>query len=116
MFMKEVMDGYQIFVDLFTEKMMFDPQGQDWAVTISQMNFVGAPRTPNVEEWTDYAGLTELGTAALAADVDEYCTLKLACEGDTITVFYDGDEVISVNDSEHKSGTCGQISFADTIF
>lgn len=150
-------DNDDVFWGVVDGEMMFDPQGQDWAVAISQMNFVGIPRTPNVEEWTDYevevdmkltdmgdhpggirarvdletgghyvlwlypgagnmklyknpgwdinTGLIELGTAPLSAEVDEYRTLKLACEGDTITVFYDGDEMISVNDSEHKSGT-----------
>lgn len=150
-------DNDDVFWGVVDGEMMFDPQGQDWAAAISQMNFVGTPGTPNVEEWTDYevsvdvkltdmgnypggirarvdletgghyvlwlypgrsemtlykgpgwdinTGLAPMGTAPFSPEVDEYRTLKLACEGDTITVFYDGDEMISVNDSEHKSGT-----------
>ncbi len=55
--------------------------------------------------WDINAGLVTLGEAPYDPDLDEFYTLKLVCEGDSITVFYDGEEVISVEDSEYKSGT-----------
>ena len=150
-------DSDDVFWGVVDGEMMFDPQGQDWSVAISQMNFVGNSRIPDVEEWTDYevevdmkltdlgnhpggirarvnletgghyvlwlypgnsdmklyknpgwdinTGLATLGTAPFSPEVDEYHTLKLKCEGNTITVFYDGDEMISATDSDHPKGT-----------
>jgi hypothetical protein len=150
-------DNDNVIWEVVDEAMMFDPQGEDWTLAISQMNFVGIPGVENVSEWTDYefevdikheemanypggirvrvdldtgghyalwlypgngnmklyknpgwdinTGLSTLGEAAYKPDVDEFHTLKIACEGDTITVFYDGDEMISAEDNEHKEGT-----------
>jgi hypothetical protein len=55
--------------------------------------------------WDINTGIATLGTAPLAAEVDEYHTLKLKCAGDTITVFYDGKEMISAQDKDHPKGT-----------
>ncbi len=150
-------DNDQVFWGVVDGEMTFDPQGQDWAVAISQMNFVGTPQVPNVSEWTDYeveveikltefgnhpggirarvdletgghyvlwlypgnsnmklyknpgwdinTGLATLGEAAYSPEIDEFHTIKLKCEGDTITVFYDDEEVISAKDGEHQTGT-----------
>ena len=150
-------DNDDIFWGVVDGEMMFDPQGQDWTVAISQMNFIGNSKVPNVEEWTDYevvvdmkltdlgnhpggirarvnletgghyvlwlypansdmklyknpgwdinTGIATLGTATFSPEVDEYHTLKLKCEGNNITVFYDDDEMISATDSDHPSGT-----------
>ncbi len=150
-------DNDRIFWGVVDGEMVFDPQGEDWASSISQVNFVGTPQVPNVSEWTDYeveveimhtefanypggvrvrvdletgghyalwiypgngnmklyknpgwdinTGLVTLGEAVYSPEVDEFHTVKIKCEGDTITVFYDGDEVISAKDGDHKAGT-----------
>jgi len=36
---------------------------------------------------------------------DEYRTLKLICQGDIITVSYDGEELISATDKDYRKGT-----------
>jgi len=150
-------DNENVFWGLSEGAMMFDLQGEDWAVGISQMNFVGTPQVPNVREWTNYefeldikhmefgnhpggirvrvdldtgghyalwlypansnmklyknpgwdinTGLSELGSGAYEPDTEKYHKLKIKCEGDNITVYYDDDEIISANDNEHKAGT-----------
>jgi hypothetical protein len=55
--------------------------------------------------WDINTGLANLGQAAYKPAVNEFHTLKLSCQGDTIKVFYDGEEKISVNDKEHRKGT-----------
>ena len=55
--------------------------------------------------WDINTGLSTLGEAAYSPEVDEFHTLKMVCKGDTITVFYDGEEMISAQDNEHKKGT-----------
>ena len=55
--------------------------------------------------WDINTGLSTLGQAAYKSAVDEFHTVKLNCQGDTIKVFYDGKEIISAEDSEHKEGT-----------
>jgi hypothetical protein len=55
--------------------------------------------------WDINTGLADMGQAAYNPAVDEFHTVKLSCQGDDITVFYDGKEVISAKDSEHKGGT-----------
>ncbi len=146
-----------VFWGVVDGEMIFDPQGQDWAAAISQMNFVGTPQVSNIREWTDYevsvdimhtelanypggirarvdldtgghyvvwlypgrsnitlyknpgwdinAGLANLGEATYDPEVDEFHIIKLKCEGDNITVFYDDEEVISAKDGEHEVGT-----------
>jgi hypothetical protein len=55
--------------------------------------------------WDINTALANLGQAAYKPSVDEFHTVKLSCQGDTIAVFYDGKEMISAKDSEHKKGT-----------
>jgi len=55
--------------------------------------------------WDINVGLVNLGEGAYKPTVDEFYTLKLSCEGDTITVFYDDEEIISAEDSDHAAGT-----------
>jgi len=55
--------------------------------------------------WDINTGLQTLGEAPYDPTVNEFHTLKLSCQGDTIKVFYDDKEVISANDKEHKKGT-----------
>jgi len=55
--------------------------------------------------WDINTGLADLGQAAYKPAVDEFHTVKISCQGDAITVFYDDKEVISAKDSEHKAGT-----------
>lgn len=55
--------------------------------------------------WDINTGLADLGQSAYKPEIDEFRTVKLSCQGDTIKVFYDGEEVISADDSEHESGT-----------
>lgn len=55
--------------------------------------------------WDINTGLSNMGEAPYKPDIKEYHTVKLSCLGDSITVYYDDDEVISVKDSEHKKGT-----------
>jgi len=146
-----------VFWGLAEKALMFDPKGQPWDQSISQLNFVGNKQVTNVSEWTDYeieldikhaevadwpggfrgrvdldtgghyavwfypgsgkinlyknpgwdinTGLTDLGNSPYKAEAGKYHTAKLSCIGDTIKVFYDGKEIISAKDSEHKKGT-----------
>jgi hypothetical protein len=55
--------------------------------------------------WDINTGLVDLGNSPYKADVNKFHTAKLSCIGDTIKVFYDGKEIISAKDSEHKKGT-----------
>lgn len=55
--------------------------------------------------WDINTGLATLGEAAYKPTVDEFHTIKLKCEGDTIAVFYDDEEVISASDGDHEAGT-----------
>jgi hypothetical protein len=55
--------------------------------------------------WDINTGLSTLGQAAYKPAVDEFHTVKLSCQGDTIEVFYDDKEIISAEDGEHKEGT-----------
>ena len=70
--------------------------------------------------WDINTGLSTLGEAAYKPDVGEFHTLKMVCQGDNITVFYDGEEMISAQDNEHKKGTIAlcvqnQIVYYDNI-
>jgi len=55
--------------------------------------------------WNINDAITALGEGAYKPEADKYHTIKLSCQGDTIKVFYDGKELISAKDSEHKKGT-----------
>jgi len=55
--------------------------------------------------WDINTGLVTLGQNTYKAEVEKFHTVKLSCQGDTIKVFYDGKELISAKDSEHKKGT-----------
>lgn len=150
-------DNDEIFWGYSEGAMMFDTQGQDWAVAISQMNFVGTKQVTNVSDWTNYefevqikhvefgnhpggirarvdldtgghyavwlypannnmklyknpgwdinAGLVTLGEAPYEPEIDEFRSLKMKCEGDTISVYYDDEELIVAEDNEHQAGT-----------
>lgn len=55
--------------------------------------------------WDINTGIVTLGQASYKPEIEKYHTLGLSCQGDTIKVFYDGKELISAKDSEHKKGT-----------
>ena len=55
--------------------------------------------------WDINTALSTLGEAPFSPKVDEYHTVGLKCEGDVISVLYDGKEIISAKDGEHKAGT-----------
>jgi len=55
--------------------------------------------------WDINTGIVNLGQSPYKVEIGKFRTAKLSCQGDTIKVFYDGEEVISAKDSEHKKGT-----------
>jgi hypothetical protein len=55
--------------------------------------------------WDINTALSNVAQAPYEPVTDEYRTLKLSCQGDTITVSYDGEELISATDKDYKKGT-----------
>lgn len=55
--------------------------------------------------WDINTGLSNLGEGAYKPEVNKFRTVKLSCIGDSVKVFYDGKELISAKDNEHKKGT-----------
>jgi len=71
--------------------------------------------------WNIHDGLVNLGEVPIEPpDVGKFHKLMLSCNGDTIKVFYDGEEKITAKDDEHKSGTialdvCDKVVYFDNI-